>query len=186
MSEQTFKKVISPKGMNTEEGVPPPPPKCVVLSSEIIERTRKTDNLVSIIFGSSEYTIEIYQIFLQKYPYNILPKEMQKAFKGLMQHYFEEDIELYKEDYEFKRYLEKALLLDHETWSSRLPQLYREYRLAFKTINVADRKWFPEEIILLSSIFHHRIIFGPYQFERCVLDNKRLSAIFLKTGNNNE
>jgi dTMP kinase len=155
--------------------------KKYVLSLDVVERTRKTEGLVNMIFGSSEYIKDVYYFFLQKYDYSLLPKELQLCFMSLMRHYFSEDVTLYQEDDGIKTYLYDAIDNPKGNWLSKLSTLYHQYRIAIGKID-PNRKWFPEEIILITNIFKYRIRFGEKEFTPSKLDSTRLSSIYVMKG----
>jgi hypothetical protein len=154
--------------------------KSTLINRETVERTRKTANISSAIFGSDIYIKEIYLFFLQKYGYNELPLEFKRYFRALMQHYFEGDVKMYEEDYEFKENLSRVLVFDNEKWFDNLIKLYKEYRLALKKENI-ERRWFPEELIMISSIFKQRIVFGEKKFNPVKLNATRLASIYINS-----
>ena len=169
-----------PRANIPSPSIPKPEIKCYVLPREVIERTRKTDNLLESIFGSAEYVQDIYYFFLQKYGYPDLPPTFQSYFRALMQHYFEEDVVLYPDDEIIRSYLNKVMLVDDEAWHKKIPLLYRQYKIVIKQINPVSRRWFPEEIIMLASIFRHYIRFGDTEFIPIKLDSTRLSTIYVQ------
>jgi hypothetical protein len=152
-------------------------PKSLLLPLEVIERTRKTVNICKTIFGNEKHAKDMYYYFLQK-GYNELPEKIKKYFKSLMQHYFSGDLTVYPEDVTFKKNLTRGLLFD-EKWSDNMNYLYREYKIA---INKDDynRRWFPEELIIMASICKQRIQFGDVLFEPVSLD--KLPSLYVNDG----
>lgn len=180
IKKRTTGEKTQPRANIPTESVPKPEIKCYILPREVIERVRKTDNLMESIFGSPEYVKEIYYFFLQKYGYPDLPPVFQTYFRALMQHYFEEDVVLYPEDEFIRNYLNKIIILDNEQWQDKLPLLYRQYKIVINQINPVSRRWFPEEIIIIASIFRQHIRFGDTEFIPEKLDNTRLSSIYVQ------
>jgi dTMP kinase len=157
---------------------PPKPTKSLLLSREIVERTRKTNGICSAIFGSDSHVKNVYLLFLQKYSFKDLPPKFKHYFRALIQHYYSGEITMYPEDIEFKKHLDKCLVFDNEKWFEHLDKLYHEYRLALKREN-GSRRWFPEEIIMISSIWKQKLVFGEHKFDVIQLDIKRLQSIYI-------
>jgi hypothetical protein len=155
--------------------------KTNVLPTEIIERTRKTDDLLGLIFGSPEYTKDIFYFFLQKYGYTDLPIQIKVYFRALMKHYFEGNVVFYQEDEIIKSYLAKVHSnTDKDVWQSKLNLLYRQYKIAIRTVDATQRRWFPEEILIMASIFKYRIRFGDKEFMPIKLDSTRLASLYVR------
>jgi len=153
--------------------------KSLLFEREVIERTRKTAGVCSAIFGSDVHVKHIFIFFLHKYGYQDLPPKFKQYFAALMQHYFVGEIKLYPEDLEFKQNLSRVLVFDDEKWFDNLDKLYKEYRLALKKENV-ERRWFPEELIMISTIWKQRIIFGDKNFEPIKLNIPKLGSIYVQ------
>ena len=56
--------------------------------------------------------------------------------------------------------------------------MYKEYKTAIKNEDY-NRRWFPEEIIMIASIWKQKIRFGEKMFDVIQLDNQRLQSIYV-------